>query len=127
MSETKERVAITTIDNPWSPFDNFDQWRAFDVESGHFSCEYLARIANITDEMDEDEKNVIIEAAIDEIVEKDPLNIYIKVKEGEPIKDSLTNDSNKTVNLNKTVKRKFTIAKSRNKFDLESLSELGKN
>ena len=71
--------ALTTIDNPFDPFDQFVQWFLFDVEKGYNSCSYLARIAQTTEEMSEQEYNREIERAIDEIVMINPLGIYKKV------------------------------------------------
>ena len=71
--------ALTTIDNPFDPFDQFIQWFLFDVEKGYNSCSYLARIAQTTEEMSEQEYNREIERAIDEIIQYDFMNIYKKV------------------------------------------------
>ena len=71
--------ALTTIDNPFDPFDQFVQWFLFDVEKGYNSSSRLARIAKISDEMTEKEVNEEIERAIDEIVMINPLGIYKKV------------------------------------------------
>lgn len=70
---------ITTIDNPFDPFEQFDQWFLFDVEKGYYTCSKLARIAQITDEMSETEVEMETERAIDEIIKHDFLNIYTKV------------------------------------------------
>ena len=70
---------ITTFDNPYDPFDDFDQWFMFDVEKGYNSCSYLARIANLSNEMSEIEKERETERAIDEIIKYDFRNIYKKV------------------------------------------------
>ena len=45
--------ALTTLDNPYDPFDQFNQWFKFDTEKGYNSCSYLARIAKTSDEMSE--------------------------------------------------------------------------
>ena len=78
MEETK--VMLTTIDNPFDPFEQFTLWLLFDKEKGYNSCEYLARITNITDDMTQKEEDAEIERAIDEIIELNPLGIYVKVK-----------------------------------------------
>lgn len=70
---------LTTIDNPFNPFENFDEWFSFDTEKGYNCCSYLARIAKLADDMTQKETNEEIERAIDEIVAINPLNIYIKV------------------------------------------------
>ena len=71
---------LTTFDNPYDPFEDFTSWFMFDVEKGYNTCSYLARIAEITDEMSEKETDEEIERAIDDIIKYNPLNIYKTVK-----------------------------------------------
>ena len=71
---------LTTIDNPFDPFERFDDWFLFDVEKGYNSCSILARIANYSDEMTQKEIDEETERAIDEIIKHDFMNIYKKVK-----------------------------------------------
>ena len=47
--------ALTTIDNPYNPFKNFNQWFLFDVQKGYNSCSYLARVARTSDQFTDDE------------------------------------------------------------------------
>lgn len=75
------RAMLTTNDNPFNPFDQFDSWFLFDVEKGYNSCAYLSRIAKTSDQMSDDENEEEIERAIDEIIKYDFMNIYKKVKE----------------------------------------------
>ncbi len=72
---------LTTIDNPYNPFDNFQSWFLFDCEKGYNSCAYLARIARTSDAFSDAENSLEIERAIDEIVKFDFQNIYKKVSE----------------------------------------------
>lgn len=72
-------VALTTFDNPFDPFEQFTSWFLFDVEKGYNSCNYLARIAKLTDDMTQKEENEEVERAIDEIIAMNPLGIYKKV------------------------------------------------
>lgn len=71
---------LTTIDNPFDYFEQFDLWLQFDKDNHYNSCERLARIANLTEEMTQKEEFEEIERAIDEIIKHDFLNIYKKVK-----------------------------------------------
>ena len=70
---------LTTVDNPYNPFDQFTQWLLFDKEKGYNTCEYLARIVNLSDDLSEKESNEAIERAMDEVIKCDPLNMYKKV------------------------------------------------
>lgn len=79
MAITKQCM-LTTIDNPYDPFDNFAQWFLYDVEKGYNSCSLLDRIAKFTDEMTVEERKIETERAIDEIIEYDSLQIYKKVR-----------------------------------------------
>ena len=71
--------ALSTIDNPYNPFEDYANWFVFDTEKGYNSSAYLARIAKLDDQMSVDEAEIEIERAIDEIVELNPLGIYIKI------------------------------------------------
>jgi hypothetical protein len=73
-------VMLSTIDNPYDPFDNFSSWYMYDVESGYNSCAYLARIAKTSEQFTDTENDEEIERAIDEIIQYDFRNIYVKVK-----------------------------------------------
>ena len=75
----KRRVSITTIDNPFNPLDDFDNWFLFDIEKGYYTSNKLGRLTKLTDEMTEKEELEESERAIDRLIEIDPLDIYIKV------------------------------------------------
>lgn len=73
------KYKLTTIDNPFNPFTQFESWFAFDVDKGYNSCSYLARIAKVSDELSQKDEDLIVENAIDEIVKLNVLGIYRKV------------------------------------------------
>ena len=73
------KFMLTTFDNPYDPFDQFDSWFLFDEEMGYGSCSYLGRIAQISDQLSEEENDLEIERAIDEIIKYDFQNVYKKV------------------------------------------------
>ena len=66
-----KKVAITTIDNPYDPITQFDDWYAFDELKGYHSCSLLARFTNANSDSDlnAEEENLIVENAIDRIIE----------------------------------------------------------
>lgn len=81
------KVMLSTIDNPFNPFEDFNSWFLFDVEKGYNSCSYLARIARTSNEFTEEEEAEEIERAIDEIIQYDFMNLYIKVKQTDSEED----------------------------------------
>ena len=72
-------VRLTTLDNPFDPFEQFTSWFLFDIEKGYNSCGYLARIAQTSEQFSDEENNKELERAIDEIIKYDYRNIYKKV------------------------------------------------
>lgn len=86
---------LSTKDNPFNPFTDYDDWRNFDVtprfipELGMnvatFCREYQAREADTSTELSTVENNRIISDAIDDIIRLDPWHIYIKVYEPEKV------------------------------------------
>lgn len=85
MADTQTQHMISTDDNPYNPFEKFDQWYAYDQAHGHRSLELLARLARPTDAMSDQEQSQEIEHTIDEISNKlystdgEKLVHYIKV------------------------------------------------
>ena len=89
------KVSITTIDNPYDPIDDFDNWFLFDVEKGYYSCNKIARLLDEFDGMTQVEEDQQLEKAIDRLIEIDPLDIYKKVVKEDYFKgkDELIDDS----------------------------------
>lgn len=75
-----EVYMLTTVDNPYSPFDQFDAWYNFDRQMGYYTPEYLARIACTSPALSDAQNEAITLDAINEIVALNILGIYRKVK-----------------------------------------------
>lgn len=75
---TITQYALTTVDNPYDPFDQFIPWFMYDEEKGYHSCGYLARIARTSRQFTDEENNKEIERAINEIIKYDLFNVYRK-------------------------------------------------
>lgn len=73
------QVMLSTADNPFDPFDQFDSWYNYDMDKGYSSCCYLSRVAFTSDSLSDAENTQEIEHAIDSIIANDPYNAYIKV------------------------------------------------
>lgn len=78
-SDKNKSVMLTTIDNPYNPFEDFTSWLMFDIEKGYDTNGKIARIANLKDEMTEQEQEEEIKKAINRLIEIDPLDLYKKI------------------------------------------------
>lgn len=78
-SDKNKSVMLTTIDNPYNPFEDFTSWLMFDIEKGYDTNGKIARIADLKDEMTEQEQEEEIKKAIDRLIEIDPLDLYKKI------------------------------------------------
>lgn len=76
-------VMLTTIDNPFNPFTQWDDWLRYDEDKKYYTCSYLARIAKTSDDLPNEENDRLIEYAIDEIVQLNINGLYKKVYENE--------------------------------------------
>ena len=88
---TKE-LMLTTIDNPFDPFDNFIEWFLYDVEKGYNTCDYLGRVVQLKPDMTSKEELEEVNRAINKILDNDFLGIYLKLE-----RDSESETSSKSV------------------------------
>lgn len=70
---------LTTIDNPYDPFEQWFEWYAWDQREGYDSTGLLARTVKTSEELSEADQLYDVSKGIDFIIRHDPLNIYIKV------------------------------------------------
>jgi hypothetical protein len=70
---------LTTVDNPFDPFTQFDEWLAYDIMMGYNTTAFLARVANLSTEMSEPDQQLAIQYAIEEIVEENVSGMWRKV------------------------------------------------
>lgn len=71
--------ALTTVDNPWNPRTQWNEWNAFDLRKGYNTLGLLARFAYASDNISEADYDVAVEDAIDRIVELNPLGVHRKI------------------------------------------------
>lgn len=91
----KRQVQITTIDNPFDPFDDFDNWFYYDIEKGYYTCSKLARLAEDREDLSSYEEEQEFERIIDRLIEIDPLKIYKKVEKITKINEKTQNKTEK--------------------------------
>ena len=62
-------VFITTHDNPYDYFKQFDQWYNFDQRHGYYTLEYIGRLIRPANDLSEEEQRIELENTIDKIIE----------------------------------------------------------
>lgn len=72
-----QQSMLTTDDNPYDPFTQWNEWFTFDTSHGYNSAGLVARITISSPELSQADQELAIDQAIDEIVE---LNISGKHK-----------------------------------------------
>jgi hypothetical protein len=77
-TETTEFM-LTTVDNPFDPFTQFDEWLAYDIKLGYNTSGFLARVARLSNDLSQPDQDKAIQDAIDEIVEENVLGVWKKV------------------------------------------------
>lgn len=72
-------VMLSTNDNPYNPFTEFDQWYAFDTQVGHHTLALLGRVCITSDELSELDQSRAIDHAMDEIVAENVSGMHLLV------------------------------------------------
>ena len=70
---------LTTVDNPYDPFTQFDEWYSYDRSAGYHTAALLARVVMTSDELSEADQSLAYELAIDEIVTENVSGVHKKV------------------------------------------------
>lgn len=89
---------LTTVDNPYNPFEDFSTWWEWDTLHGYNSCGKVAAMTKSTAGMSKEDENQCIEDAIDRIVFNDFTSLYVKVNEQtakEVVQHRLSNEFDK--------------------------------
>lgn len=73
------RVAVTTVDNPYDPFDQYPEWSAYDDRKGYGTSSMMARLTGKLENLSEHLHHLAVEEAIDEMVEFNLLGLWVKV------------------------------------------------
>lgn len=60
--------ALTTIDNPYDPFTEWDSWLKFDEEHDYDTCGLLARFAKTSMGLSDNDNEALIDEAMQKIL-----------------------------------------------------------
>lgn len=77
---------LSTSDNPYNPFKQFNEWYTYDTTHGYNTLSYLARIALTSNELTEEENQKIIDQAVNEIIDLNLTGNYVRVYDEDPIR-----------------------------------------
>lgn len=80
---SRPEYMLTTVDNPYDPFTQWDEWFVWDNTSGYCTPGLLARIARTSGELSEADQHVAIQQAIEEIVRENVTGVHRRVKRGD--------------------------------------------
>ena len=64
---------LTTFDNPFNPFTEFDRWWKEDLLLGHDCCGLLANESNVSDVANDEVNDKAIIEAMERIVKREPM------------------------------------------------------
>lgn len=81
-AHTDANAMLTTIDNPYNPFTEYDEWKAFDTLEGHNTYETLAILGSfglMQSELSDSEFDQLVIDTMNELIDNDPFGLYIKV------------------------------------------------
>ena len=73
------RSMLTTIDNPYNPFDEFEKWYSWDFNAGYHTPSFLSRLLQTSEALSETRQAQHMDQVIDDIVRENVLGIYKKV------------------------------------------------
>ena len=77
-----ENAMLTTIDNPYSPFTEYEQWKEFDTVYNHNTYETLAVLGSfglLESELSEVEFEQHVNDTMNKLIDTDPIGLWIKV------------------------------------------------
>lgn len=79
MAHTKEVVPmiLSTSDNPYNPFGQWDEWYAYDEDHGYHTSSYVARLAFFGESLSDDENQIAVNEAIRKIYSVNPKGLYV--------------------------------------------------
>ena len=71
---------LTTVDNPFNPSTQFEEWNAWDEQHGYYTLALLGRIVNTSDDLSDADQELAIQQAMEEIVTENVSGMHRKVE-----------------------------------------------
>lgn len=70
----KKEVLLTTTDNPFDPFEQFEDWINYDIVNGYYTCQKIDRLSIVSDSLSEGENLESIDDAMNELIKVGAIN-----------------------------------------------------
>lgn len=67
---------LTTVDNPFDPFTQWDEWFSYDAAAGYHTPSLLARVIRTSEELSDSDQDLAIELAMEEIVRENVSGVH---------------------------------------------------
>lgn len=64
-----DKYRLTTSDNPYDPFKEWDLWLHYDISHGYSTCERIASIIHPAEALTDEINDRVIEDVMDEIID----------------------------------------------------------
>ena len=77
----KKELKITTFDNPFSPFTQFDEWYTFDTSHGYDTLGTLSRMTMSSKQLSIADQNRILENAFFDLIKLFPSTYKLVLEE----------------------------------------------
>lgn len=74
------KFMLTTIDNPFDPFTQFEDWLAFDEDQGYNTCGHLASAALTSNDLSDEDQDEAIDSAVEQVARINVLGVFKKVQ-----------------------------------------------
>lgn len=69
-----KEVRVTTVDNPYNPFTEWNEWYSYDLQKGYYTCERLASTTILSDQLSDKENLDSLEDSIKQLMKTGALN-----------------------------------------------------
>ena len=70
---------LSTSDNPWNPWTDYEAWLAYDMREGHNTLSLLDRVTYSSSEISEADQVLAVEQGIADIIRLHSGGIYVAV------------------------------------------------
>jgi len=77
MEDQGHEVMLTTIDNPFNPFTQWESWLRFDRDNGYYTNEYLARVSGTSELLSSNQNLSALLEAMEDIVQNNPTRMWV--------------------------------------------------